>query len=51
MDARAFLAALAETFPPSRLFSQPAEVAPYESDALTGFRARPRAVVLPETAE
>ncbi|MFY9823914.1 MAG: FAD-linked oxidase C-terminal domain-containing protein [Thermoanaerobaculia bacterium] len=51
MDTRAFLAAVAEVFPPSRLLSRPAEVAPYESDALTGFRARPRAVVLPETAD
>jgi glycolate oxidase len=42
MDARAFLAALAGIFPPSRLLSRPAEVAPYESDALTGFRAKPR---------
>jgi len=51
MDASAFLAALAGIFPPSRLLSRPAEVAPYESDALTGFRAKPRAVVLPETEE
>jgi glycolate oxidase len=51
VDTRAFLAALAEIFPPSRLLCRPAEVAPYESDALTGFRAKPRAVVLPETAD
>jgi glycolate oxidase len=49
MEAKAFLAALAEIYPPKRLLAQPAELSPYESDALTAFRARPRAVVLPET--
>jgi glycolate oxidase len=40
---------LAQIYPPRRLLSRPAELAPYESDALTAFRARPVAVVLPET--
>lgn len=50
MDAQEFLAALAQIYPPKRMLVQPAELAPYESDALTAFRARPRAVVLPESA-
>jgi glycolate oxidase len=50
MDAQEFLAALAQIYPPKRMLAQPAELAPYESDALTAFRARPRAVVLPESA-
>ena len=51
MEAGAFLAALAEIYPPPRMLCRPAELAPYESDALTGFRARPRAVVLPDTPD
>jgi glycolate oxidase len=50
MKAQAFLAALAKIYPPQRMLSKSVEIAPYESDALTAFRARPRAVVLPETA-
>lgn len=38
---------LAHLFPPDRLLHKPGELAPYESDALTAFRARPLAVVLP----
>jgi glycolate oxidase len=36
---------------PGRVLSRAGELAPYESDALTAFRARPLAVVLPETAD
>lgn len=50
MDAPEFLAALAQIYPLNRMLAQPAQLAPYESDALTAFRARPRAVVLPESA-
>lgn len=39
---------LARFFPPARFLRKPGELAPYESDALTAFRARPLAVVLPE---
>ena len=42
---------LKKTYPPGRLLTAAAELAPYESDALTAFKARPRAVVLPESAE
>jgi glycolate oxidase len=37
--------------PPGRLYSQPAQLAAYESDGLTAFRARPLAVALPETTD
>ncbi|MCK6624445.1 MAG: FAD-binding protein [Anaerolineae bacterium] len=50
MEAQTFLAELAKIYPRHRLLAQPAELAPYESDALTAFRAKPRAVVLPESA-
>jgi glycolate oxidase len=42
------IASLKKIFPPSRLLLQPAALAPYESDGLTTFHARPRAVVLVE---
>ena len=42
---------LREVYPAARLFTEPARIAPYESDALTLFRQRPEAVVLPETRE
>ena len=42
---------LRELYPAERLLTEPARVAPYESDALTAFRRRPEAVVLPETRE
>ena len=40
---------LARIYPPDRLLTRAATLAPYESDGLTSFRARPRAVVLAET--
>src|SRR3972149_8097459 len=43
------LSALAEIYPPDRLLYRPAELVPYESDALTSFQARPLAVVLVES--
>ncbi len=49
MDVTTFLSSLAELYPPARLLTRPAELAPYESDALTAYRERPVAVVLPET--
>ncbi len=42
---------LRRLYPPKRILLGAAELAPYESDALTAFRARPRAVVLPETQD
>lgn len=46
-----FLAGLQELYPPHRLLLEPAALVAYESDALTAFRARPSAVVLPETQQ
>jgi glycolate oxidase len=37
--------------PAERVMTQDAHLAVYESDGLTAFKARPRAVVVPETAE
>jgi glycolate oxidase len=42
---------LASLVPSQRLLSQPEQLAAYESDGLTAFRARPLAVAVPETAE
>ncbi len=44
----AWLAELARIYPHDRLLVQAAQLAPYESDALTAYRARPAAVVIPE---
>ena len=46
-----WLSALADIYPADRLLTQPAQVTPYESDALTAYRSRPAAVVIPETAD
>ena len=51
MDDPQFFSALAQLYPPERLLTRPAQLAPFESDALTSFRVRPRAVVIPETKE
>lgn len=42
---------LASIFPKSRFVSDAANRAAFESDGLTAFRAKPRAVVIPETAD
>jgi len=42
---------LAAIMPPGRFLERPEHLAAYESDGLTAFRARPIAVVIPETAE
>ncbi|MGQ0736402.1 MAG: FAD-linked oxidase C-terminal domain-containing protein [Acidobacteriota bacterium] len=51
MQPEFLLRALAARFPPERLLTRPGALAPYESDGLTTFRARPRAVVLAESPE
>lgn len=51
MDYASLYAALADLYPPERLLTKPAQLAPFESDALTSFRARPRAVVLVESQD
>ncbi len=45
------LSALAAIYPAERILTRPAELAAYECDALTSFRASPRAVVLAQSAE
>ncbi len=51
MPSQEFLIALANLFPPERLLTQPAQLIPYESDALTAYRVRPLATVIPETQD
>jgi glycolate oxidase len=45
------MADLARIYPPDRLLTRAATLAPYESDGLTAFRARPLAVVLAESKD
>lgn len=51
MQPDALLDALARIFPADRLLTRPGALAPYESDGLTTFRARPRAVVLADSQD
>ena len=51
MPTSPLLIDLATALPPDRLLVQPAQLAPYESDALTAYRQRPAAVVLARTQE
>ncbi len=46
MDYAAFQSELHRIYPPDRLLTKAAQLAPYESDALTSFRSRPKAVVI-----
>lgn len=49
MDTIAFFRSLTALYSPERVLNEDAQLLAYESDALTAFRTRPRAVVLPET--
>ena len=51
MEEKSFLGGLSKIYPPDRLLTKPAQLVAYESDALTSFKVRPMAVVLPETQE
>jgi len=51
METDKFMNALGQIYPPDRLLTRPAQLAPFESDALTTVRARPKAVVIPLTQE
>ncbi len=51
MPVAELLADLEATYPSERVLTEPARLAPYESDALTAFRARPEAVVLADTRQ
>ena len=46
-----FLTELARIIPPERLLTKPAQLVPFESDALTAFRKRPLAVGMVESEE
>jgi glycolate oxidase len=47
----AFISDLSRVYSPERLLTNKAQLAPYESDGLTAFRAHPQAVVLPQTQD
>ena len=51
MPSSPFLSELAHVFPAERLLTKPVQLMAYESDALTAFRQRPLAVVLPESQD
>lgn len=51
MDTSSFYKTLGQIFPPDRLLTRDAQLLPYESDALTAFRAKPAAVVIPINEE
>ena len=51
MPVAELLADLEAAYPSERVLTEPARLAPYESDALTAFRARPEAVVLVDTRQ
>jgi len=42
------LSVLQKIYPPERLLTKPAQLVPYETDALTAYRKHPMAVVIPE---
>ncbi len=46
-----FLSGLKEIYPDSRILTDTVQLLPYESDGLTAFKSKPRAVVLPETEQ
>jgi glycolate oxidase len=51
MDIGTFIAALSKIYPNDRILTNPAQLASYESDALTSYRVRPKAVVIPQTQD
>ncbi|NNE91465.1 MAG: FAD-binding protein, partial [Verrucomicrobiales bacterium] len=46
-----FFTALQNLYPPDRLLVDPVHLTAYESDGLTAFKAKPRAVVIPQQEE
>jgi glycolate oxidase len=51
MNMESFLDELSRLYPDEKLLTKPAQLVTYESDALTSYRVRPLAVVLPDTQE
>jgi len=50
-DQTEFMMSLGKVIPADRLLTKPAQLAPYESDALTAYRVRPLAVVIAESQQ
>ena len=48
MGSTKLIDSLKQIYPNERLLTRPAQLIPYESDALTAYRCRPLAVVIPE---
>jgi glycolate oxidase len=51
VDTKEFILSLAKIITSERLLTRPAQLIPYESDALTAYQVRPLAVVIPETQD
>ena len=51
MENGSFLSGLQKIYPSERLLTRPAQLVPFESDALTSYRVRPQAVVIPVTQD
>ncbi len=51
MNPSDWLPALRRLYPPDRVLTEAAQLTPYESDALTAYRSRPAAAVIPETQD
>ena len=51
MDTGVFLEELSSIYSNEKLLTKPAQLVTYESDALTSYRVRPLAVVLPDTQD
>ena len=51
MPQEDLIATLARIVPAERLLTRPGALAAYESDGLTSFRSRPRAVVIAESRQ
>jgi glycolate oxidase len=51
METALFLTELQKIYPPERLLTNPAQLVPYESDALTAYQVLPGAVVMPATQD
>ena len=50
-DSAAFIELMRSVYPSDRLFLEDGPLASYQSDGLTAFAVKPRAVVVPETQD
>jgi glycolate oxidase len=51
MSTEHWFQAFSKLLPKERFLTQPAQIVPYESDALTAYRSQPKAVTIPENQE